>query len=199
MSHPLLKAAAFILFMSVNIAHASTDPGTYIGFDINSALIGEANTDNSSGEDLSGNLGVSAASLSLGYRFESNNRIQISTSKMSLEHENGTDSDVSGYDLDWHIAYGEDAVQPYWGFGFGLYNMDDSSGYFVNDNDLQGNSFQVLAGMKFDLNKYLELDLSYRIKTIAWQEMLFFDGNQVVSVHMTHTYSSLNMGAAVKF
>ncbi len=199
MSHPLLKAAAFILFLFINSTHASTVPGTYIGFDINSALIGDVSTDNSNGNDLRGNLGVSAASLSLGYRFESNNRVQISTSKMSLEHENGLDSDVSGYDLDWHIVYGENAVQPYWGFGFGLYNMDDSSDYFINDNDLQGNSFQVLAGMKIDLNKYLELDLSYRIKTIAWQEMLFFDGNQMASVHMTHTYSSLNMGAAVKF
>lgn len=199
MSHPLLKAAAFILFVSVNSTYANTDPGTYIGFDINSALIGEANTDNSSGDDLTGNLGVSAASLSLGYRFESNNRIQISASTMSLEHENGLDNDVSGIDLDWHIVYGEDTVQPYWGFGFGVYNMDDSSDYFVNDNDLQGNAFQVLAGMKFDLNKYLELDLSYRIKTIAWQEMLFFDGVDLVSVHMSHTYSSLNMGAAVKF
>lgn len=199
MLRSLTKATVFILLVSSMNTYAKTEAGTYVGLDLTASLLGEASTDSSRNNDLAGDLGASSGSLSLGYRFETNNRVQLSIVKLRLEHETGIENDLSGVDLDWHIAYGDDAIQPYWGFGFGVYNMDDSSDYFVNDNDLQGTSFQILAGMKFDLNRRFELDLSYRLKSIVWQEMLVRDENGIDSIQLSHTLSSLNMGMAVKF
>ncbi|MBL4798852.1 MAG: porin family protein [Oleispira sp.] len=199
MLRSLSKATVLMLLASSMNTYARTEAGTYVGLDLTASMFGEANTDSSRGNDQSGDLGASSGSLSIGYRSESNNRIQLSLAKLRLEHESGLENDVSGIDLDWHIAYGDDAIQPYWGFGFGFYNMDDSSDYFINDNDLQGTSFQVMAGMKYDLNRRFELDLSYRIKSIIWQEMLVSNGTSIDNVQLSHTLSSLNLGMAVKF
>ena len=199
MLRSLSKATVLMLLASSMNTYAGTEAGTYVGLDLTASLFGEANTNSGRGNDLSGDLGASSGSLSLGYRFESNNRIQLSIAKLRLEHESGLENDLSGIDLDWHIVYGDDAIQPYWGFGFGLYNMDDSSDYFANDSDLQGRSLQVLAGMKFDMNRRFELDLSYRIKSIIWQNMLVSNGNGIDNVQLSHTLSSLNLGMVVKF
>jgi hypothetical protein len=199
MIRPLLKVMTLFLVISAVNTYASTKPGTYISLDLGSSLIGESNADTSSGRDLSGSLGASSGSLALGYRFESNNRIQLSRSKINLDYESGLNNDLLGTDLDWHIVYGDDGIQPYWGFGFGVYTLENSSDIFVNGNDLQGRSFQVLTGLKFDLTKHIELDLSYRIKNIDWQEMVLVSGSSIEKVKLSHTFGNLNIGAAIKF
>jgi opacity protein-like surface antigen len=190
---------ACVLFISSVNTYASTRPGTYISLDLGSSLIGESNADLASANDLSGTLGASSGSFALGYRFESNNRIQISRSRINVDYESDLTNDLSGTDLDWHIVYGDDGIQPYWGFGFGIYTLENSSDSFVKGNDLQGRSFQVLTGLKFDLDKYVELDLSYRIKNIDWQEMVFVDGNGIEKIKLSHTFGNLNVGATIKF
>jgi opacity protein-like surface antigen len=195
----LSNAIAFtFLMLSVN-SYASTVPGTYLSLDLGSSLLGEAYTDNSSGKDLSGNLGASSASIALGYRFESNNRVQISRSVVNVNYESGFDSELTGTDLEWHIAYGNDGIHPYWGFGLGVYTLEDTADIFVNGNDVQGRTFQVLTGLKFDVSKHFELDLSYRVKNINWQEMVFINQEGVEKVRLSHIFGNLNMGAAIKF
>lgn len=195
----LSNAIAFtFLMLSVN-SYASTVPGTYLSLDLGSSLLGEAYTDNSSGRDLSGNLGASSASIALGYRFESNNRVQLSRSTVNVNYESGFDSELTGTDLEWHIVYGDEGIQPYWGFGLGVYTLEDTADIFVNGNDVQGRSFQVLTGLKFDVSKHLELDLSYRVKNINWQEMVFVNQEGIEKVRLSHIFGNLNVGAAIKF
>lgn len=199
MTRPLINAMALILFASTVNSYADIRPGTYISLDLGSSLVGEAYTENSGGKDLRGNLGASSGSLALGYRFESNNRVQLSKTKINVDYESGLNNDLSGTDLDWHIVYGDDGIQPYWGFGFGIYTLEDSSDFFVNGNDVQGRSFQVLTGMKFDVSNHLEFDLSYRIKNIDWQEMVFVNEDGIEKVRLSHVFGNLNIGAAIKF
>lgn len=195
----LSNAIAFtFLMLSVN-SYASTVPGTYLSLDLGSSLLGEAYTNNSSGRDLSGNLGASSASIALGYRFESNNRVQLSRSTVNVNYESGFDSELTGTDLEWHIVYGDEGIQPYWGFGLGVYTLEDTADIFVNGNDVQGRSFQVLTGLKFDVSKHLELDLSYRVKNINWQEMVFVNQEGIEKVRLSHIFGNLNVGAAIKF
>lgn len=192
-------ALAITLLALPVISYATTVPGTYFSLDLGSSLVGKAYVDNRSGRELSGNLGASSASIALGYRFESNNRVQLSRSAIKVNYEAGFDSELTGTDLEWHIAYGDESIQPYWGFGLGVYTLEDTADIFVNGNDVQGRSFQVLTGLKFDVSKYLELDLSYRVKNINWQEMVFVNQEGVEKIRLSHIFGNLNVGATIKF
>lgn len=194
----LFSTMAFsFLAVSVN-TYAATIPGTYLSLDLGSSVMGKTYTNNSA-RDLSGGLGASSASLALGYRFESNNRVQLSRSAINVNYESGFNSELTGTDLEWHIAYGDEGIQPYWGFGLGVYTLEDTADIFVNGNDVQGRSFQVLTGLKFDVSQHLELDLSYRVKNINWQEMIFVNQDGAEKVKLSHVFGNLNVGAVIKF
>ncbi len=200
-----ISAAAFLLLSTLSISsQADVEPGVYLGIDSNTSLIGTAKTEyKSSGREEKDDIDTTGLGLFLGFRFDTNNRFQISRSVIKATYDSDDEAKFHGTDFDWHYVYGDDKVLPYWGLGFGLYNYEDSGNVFTSDEDLSGFSFQLLAGIKLDLHKHFELDVSYRIKSIAWQDIEIeasnglFTANETIS--LSHTMSSLNLGAAIKF
>lgn len=208
------KLSAFLLFtlsascyaetqLDLDLAegsNSSSNSGFYLGLDLTTSLSGEITAkNNDSGDDESADIDVSSTAIFVGYRTESNNRVQLSRSVISVDYDLGGSDDITGIELDFHYVYGQGLVQPYAGFGFGYYTLEDSADAFEDGNDLNGISFQLLGGIKFNLHQYFELDASFHVKSIAWEELVYDDGFDTETVQLAHNYSSLNLGAAYKF
>jgi opacity protein-like surface antigen len=178
--------------------HSNINSGFYLGLDLATSISGELTAKNvDTDNEESANIDVSSKAIFIGYRTQSNNRVQLSRSAISMEYENGDTDDITGTELDFHYVYGQDSIKPYIGFGFGYYSLEDSGEYLEGGDDLNGISFQLLGGVKFDIHEHVELDVSLKVKSIAWEEIMFFDSLEVVQ--LTHNYSSLNFGAAYMF
>ena len=85
---------------------------------------------------------------------------------MDVEYKYGSDDDIPGTELDFQYVYGDDLVQPYlgFGFGFGLHTLKNEDNSFNDGDDLEGVSFKLQGGVKFDVHEHVELDLSLQIK-----------------------------------
>lgn len=183
---------------------ADVEPGIFIGFDLSTSLSGtfKVEAESSSGLKREDEVDTDSNTLGiyLGYRFPSNNRFQISRNSIDVTVEGSDEDDeFTGTDFDWQFVYGEETVQPYWGLGFGLYNLEDSAEYTKDNEDIKGISFQLMGGLKLDLHEHFEIDVSYRAKSIGWQDVQITDGFSSVTLSMVNTSGSLNFGAAVKF
>jgi opacity protein-like surface antigen len=80
-----------------------------------------------------------------------------------------------------------------------LYTYEDSAQITEKNDDLSGISFQLLGGIKLDMHEHVELDVSYRAKSIAWQKITVSNGFTTETISLSHTTSSLNFGVAFKF
>lgn len=182
------------------ITQAEVESGVYIGLNGNNSLSGTATAEyeRSNFEDES-DVDTVGASIVIGYRSNRNNRVQLSFSSFDVKYEGGVTEEITGTDLDWQFVYGDSTVQPYWGLGFGLYTYEDTDDLFTTDEDLKGVSFQLAAGAKFDIHENFELDASYHIKSIAWQDIVVTNGFATDTLSLSHTFSYLNFGAAIKF
>lgn len=212
MISPIYKLSAFLLFTLSASAYAETqldvdlarnsgsDSGVYLGLDVAVSLTGEITAKNLDYDnEESGNIDVSSRAIFIGYRTESNNRVQLSRSSMSVDYDLGGTDDITGTELDFHYVYGQSLVQPYLGFGFGYYTLEDSGDALVGGDDLNGLSFQLLGGIKLDVHQHVEFDVSLRVKSIVWDELEASNGFETQTIQLTHSYSSLNVGGAYKF
>jgi len=200
MIKPISAVALFSLTaLSLN-THADVKPGVFIGLDLTTSITGTAKAEYEvSGREVETDTDTNSVSLYLGYRFPTNNRFQISRSPIDVAYDSGSDEEFTGTDFDWQFVYGEEQVQPYWGLGFGLYTYEDTAAITEKDEDLSGISFQLLAGIKLDVHEHVELDVSYRVKSIAWQDITVTNGFSSETISLSHTSSSLSFGAAIKF
>jgi opacity protein-like surface antigen len=191
----LLSLAA----LSLN-TQAKVEPGVFIGLDLTNSLTGTVKAESElSGESDEADIDTSSVGLYIGYRFTNNNRFQISRTLVDVSFESGSDAELTGTDFDWQFVYGTDKIQPYWGVGFGLYTYEDTAEFTEKNDDLSGISFQLLGGIKLDVHEHVEFDVSYRVKSIAWQDITVQYGYASETISLSHTTSSLNFGAAFKF
>lgn len=197
----LIPSASLLLLSTFALSsQADVESGVYVGLNGNSSLSGtfKAEYENSDTE-VETDIDTTGAAIVIGYRSSRNNRVQLSFTSFDVEYEGGTTEEVTGTDFDWQFVYGDNTVQPYWGFGFGLYTYEDTGDLFVTDDDLRGVSFQLAAGAKFDIHENFELDASYHVKSIAWQDIVVTNGFYTETVSLSHTFSYINLGAAIKF
>ena len=191
----LLSLAA----LSLN-AQAKVEPGVFIGLDLSTSITGTAKAEYEvSGIENEADIDTDALGLYVGYRFPTNNRFQISRTSIDVSYDSGSDEEFNGTDFDWQFVYGTDKIQPYWGLGFGVYTYEDTAKITEKNEDLSGISFQLLGGIKFDVHEHVEFDVSYRVKSIAWQDITVSNGYATETLSLSHTTSSLNFGAAFKF
>ena len=123
----------------------------------------------------------------------------MNAASINVNYDSSGNDEFNGTDFDWQFVYGSDKIQPYWGFGFGLYTYEDSAQFLQRDSDLTGISFQLLGGAKFDINQHVEMDVSYRVKSIAWEGVEVSNGYYSDTMKLSHTSSALNFGVAIKF
>jgi opacity protein-like surface antigen len=200
MIKPISAVALFSLTaLSLN-TYADVEPGIFLGLDLSTSITGTAKAEYEvSDNEIEGDIDASAISLYVGYRFPSNNRFQISRTSIDVSYESGSDEEFNGTDFDWQFVYGTDKIQPYWGLGFGVYTYEDTAKITEENDDLSGISFQLLGGIKLDVHEHVEFDVSYRVKSIAWQDITVSNGFSTETISLSHTTSSLNFGAAFKF
>jgi len=187
---------ASVLFTQTTLA--DNDNGFFLGIDLDKSIQAESTViydDERENKKIS--FDSSSNSLSAGYRTASNNRIKASYVKISVNNSNAN-AKFSGLDLDWQFVYGRSLIQPFWGFGFGSYTQDDSAPY--NDGkDFEAFSFQLMTGAKFNLKDRLELSAAYHIRTMIWETVEYYDGNDYVSYAIVDSISSIRVGATFKF
>ncbi len=200
MIKPISAVALFTLStISIN-TFADVEPGIFLGFDLNTSFTGTVKAEyESSDSESEADIDTSSLGFFVGYRFPTNNRFQISRTSIDASYESGTDDKFTGTDFDWQFVYGSSKFQPYWGLGFGIYTFEDSAGMTQENEDLTGISFQLLGGIKLDVHERVELDVSYRAKSIAWQGLEISDGYSSETLRLSHSSSSLNFGAIFKF
>jgi opacity protein-like surface antigen len=196
-----ISAVTLLSLAAISLStQADVKPGVFLGLDLTTSITGTAKAEYEvSGEEDEADIDTSAVGLYIGYRFPSNNRFQISRTSIDVSFETGPDDEFTGTDFDWQFVYGEEQIQPYWGLGFGLYTYEDTAKISTKDEDLSGVSVQLLGGIKLDMHENVELDVSYRIKTIAWQDITISNGFATETLSLSHSSSSLNFGAAFKF
>lgn len=200
MIRPSFLPALLSVTLLPSHSFASSDSGFYLGIDLATSVSGEIKAENTDTDyENTNDIDTRTTAVLIGYKTESNNRFQISRAKVKVNYSGGADDELSGTDFDWHIVYLDGVVQPYGGIGFGVYTLEDSAEAFDNDSDLRGVSFQLMGGAKFDLHEHVELDLSYRVKSIGWEKISMDNGYYTETVQLSHSYSSLNFGAAFKF
>lgn len=158
--------------------------GFFIGVDVTTSISGEV-TAEVDDEKTSSDIDTSLIGFYIGYRTKSNNRIRLARTAMDVEYKYGSD--------------GDDLVQPYLGFGFGLHTLKNEDNSFNDGDDLEGVSFKLQGGVKFDVHEHVELDLSLQIKSIAWEEFYVIEDFGLEKVQLTHSHTALNFGAAYLF
>ena len=147
MINPTYKLSAYLLLiLSASVSAESYDDyyadlnptsGFYVGLDLAASVTGEVTVEGLDyDKDFSQDIDVSSAAFSIGYRTESNNRVQLSRSTIDIDYELGGSNDATGTELDFHYVYGEDLVQPYIGFGLGYYTLENSG------DDIEGKSLK---------------------------------------------------------
>lgn len=201
MNKSIFSASLLLLSTLAMPSLADVEKGVYLGINGNTSLSGTIKIESEkSNSEFEADIDTTGADIFIGYRTVRNNRIQLTFSSYDIEYESGATHEVTGTNLDWQFVYGENTVQPYWGLGFGLYTYQDTDDLFATDDDLKGASFQLVAGAKFDIHEHFELDASYHIKAIAWQDIVVMDGfYSTDTLSLSHTFSYLNLGAAIKF
>jgi opacity protein-like surface antigen len=154
-------------------------------------------------DEFTEDIDMSTLGLYLGYINENNNRFLLSYSSSTIDFDESSESeDVTGLDFDWQFVYGEDQVQPYWGIGFGLHTIDDAlilTGTNLEGDSLSGLSFQLMAGVKVEVNEQVELDVSIQRKAYAWQSIDIEVGPFEETIDMTYAQTALSFGAGFKF
>lgn len=198
-----ISAVTFFSLAALSLnTQADVEPGVYLGLDLSTSLTGTAKAEvksNGSTSKAEADVDASSVGVYLGYRFASNNRFQISRTSIDVELESNDEVTFSGTDFDWHFVYGDEQIQPYWGLGFGFYTYEDTAAISRDNEDLTGISFQLRGGIKIDIHEHVELDMSYRAKSIMWQTIEIYDGYDDAKVDLQHSLGSLNFGVAVKF
>lgn len=199
--------AYLLLILSFNAFSDSVDDpsieltprsGFFIGVDVATSISGEV-TAEVDDEKTSSDIDTSLIGFYIGYRTKSNNRIRLARTAMDVEYKYGSDDDIPGTELDFQYVYGDDLVQPYLGFGFGLHTLKNEDNSFNDGDDLEGVSFKLQGGVKFDVHEHVELDLSLQIKSIAWEEFYVIEDFGLEKVQLTHSHTALNFGAAYLF
>lgn len=114
---------------------------------------------------------ASETQLMLGYRFKSNNRMELSFTSLEFEYENGFTRDISGVDLDWTFTANEKTFSPYLLLGLGVYARNDPTEPEPDNTDRTGAALNVGLGLIMSLGDHFELDLGYKVRAIGWEEI----------------------------
>ena len=186
--------------MFSSVSNAEQAPGFFVGLDVAKSIVAaqEQELVASNGQTISDEISYDAltTAISLGYRFDTNNRFLVSSTKIDSDAGSLGNEEFTGLDLDWHFVYGEERVLPYWGIGFGFYTYEDTAAITQDNEDISGVAVNLMGGIKYSVIPQAEFDLSYRIKSIAWQDLEFTNG---MTLSLNESISSINIGAAYLF
>lgn len=165
-----MKKASLVfgLFCLPALALAA-DEAYYVGLDTFIGK-GEETVDSSTGETTE-STNTGGGSINIGYRYSDNDRFEVEFTKVESEFDGSREEKFEGIDFDWSFAVlPQPSFQPYLEAGFGLYEYKGTKDATSNNENLGGIAVNFGLGVIYELEKEIELDASYRIKGIGWEE-----------------------------
>lgn len=126
---------------------------------------------------------TSNTQIKLGYIFKSKNRFEFSVSNIMASKTSGSNfsmnkndtknSEFIGYDFDFLFTFkNQESLQPYFGFGFGIYKNNDINSQTQNtreqDTETRGLALNGMIGAIYQVNNTLEFEVGYKLKNIKW-------------------------------
>lgn len=132
--------------------------------------------------------------LKLGIIFESNNRLEISSTAMELD-SNGTTSDLSGIDIDyiWTIDMKGSVVTPFLVLGIG-----DNQLEIEGEDSVFGFATTIGLGAYFKVADSVELELSIRQKNLDFGDTHWYN-NQAPNRSQQGTHENTLAFFSVKY
>lgn len=161
----LVLCAAIAAFSTT--AFADVEPQFYAGLSLSTGH-GTEKLEVNSIEVAEYDYDVAGYSIYGGYVFKSNNRFEISSTRINARQEDNTGGTFDGIDFDWKFTLNDKDITPYLGVGFGFYTYKDSGDLFVNGEDLKGIAFTLAGGLLAKLGEHGQLDFSVSHKGIGW-------------------------------
>lgn len=159
-----------------------------------------------SSDSYDSNYDTTSVPVTIGYITNSNNRAKLSFQTITVKADGGGEGKLKGmdFDFDWTIeSIQNDKILPYVGIGIGSYTFVDSGELFSDNEDLVGASFNFNAGILYQANKNLELEIGYKHKTIQSEERTetgtYLGRTYTQTVDMQEQISSLYLGVNYKF
>lgn len=129
-----------------------------------------------------------------GYRFDSGNRFEITSTSISVDYEkNYSSNSYSGLDFDFLWSFGKKDLKPYLGAGLGLYTYDDfkdSSG-----DELNGLSINLVAGLSYNVTEHFGLDAGLKYRGISWEKIIVTNGWSTSEINFTSNVTLATIGA----
>lgn len=137
----------------------------------------------SSGSEFETEYDSSATALKIGMKLKNGNRVELSFNNISADKTEGntffqnidssdTSSEYGGYDFDYLLLFSKsEPLRPYLTVGFGLYDNNEITGYNSTTGEADtasGFALNFGAGILFSITTNIELEASYKIKTISW-------------------------------
>ena len=165
-----LKTFLSGLVLSSSLSAVADDDHIYVGLGL---ATGSGSEEYESGyRSIEHDVDQNQTDIIVGYQFPSQKRIEFSLTTIDLDvGSEKTEAEYSGFDVDWHFPFKlqHNVVQPYVGVGLGLYEYEDTDQLFDNGGNLDGVAVNLMAGMYIPINEQVELEIAYKIKSIAWQ------------------------------
>ncbi len=173
----------------------------YVGMGIGSGS-GTQTRDYDSGDSYTTDYDTSSTTIKFGWIYNSGNRFEISVNNISADRTGGntfyqndnssdTDSEFTGYDLDYLFVWGEDSkLKPYLDLGMGVYKNDEITGYDSSSGDVEtatGLALNYGVGLFYDITENIELEAAYKGKHISWNLE-----NPDTSESITFLYTGIN-------
>lgn len=194
-----LALCSAIALVSLNAA-ADVESRLYAGVNLYSGSGSEKVDRDDAGitDSTKEHIETSGGSLRAGYIFASNNRFEISATKIHADREEGKGpgAEFAGVDFDWKFTLNEEQVAPYVGVGFGLYNYKKLEKVTMDGNKINGLALNLAAGLAAQLNDNVEFDISVLFKGIGWEEIEFEDAS---TAKANETMTNLQIGVSYLF
>lgn len=164
------------LLMGLSLSAVSEDQ-YYVGLDSfygqNTERAEDTQTiDSSTSSDAGG------GAITIGKRYVDGDRFEVGFTKVEAEFDGGREEKFEGIDFDWtFLVLDKNVVQPYLEAGFGLYEYKGTENLTSDNKNLGGIAINFGAGVIYEAAKNVELDASYSIKGIGWEEAEYENGD----------------------
>lgn len=166
----------------------AADKDFYIGFGFGSGS-GEYTYSDTTGTTNPYDRDYSLNDIKVGAIYKTNNRIELSYISIDVTGDSLADKSISGYDLDFiftaDLNRNDGLFLPFLTLGIGFYDWDD---LIISGEQMNGVAINYGIGAYIAASEDIDIEISYKGKTITWQEIVFGSVTATLDETMTLFY-----------
>ena len=186
----LLIIISFLFVATSSVAFAENNFYVGIGATTGSGELKESVTITDLGNfDGTTDYDTTSTVAKIGYILNDNHRFEFSVESGEMEVDGGGSADLSGWNIDWVIVLYKDTLSPFLTLGTGYYTFD------ADVMKMSGAALNYGGGVLYSLNDNIEIEASYRWKTLKWVDAEV----DILDVSVESTQSALYAGLNYKF